>query len=154
LDGAGRVAWCPGIAVLAVQSGLGGDVMSQMMDWERIAASEPLDRTAAVVTSRTSPEVDANVAKRADLAAAIKRIDKLIQMVSPGPDRKALGRRKLELQTEVHALRMKKPGLGAQHLFSDGGKENLPRPVLHAIVKEAARRFDAQEAAAAKGDAS
>lgn len=123
-----------------------------MTDFERIAASVPLNRTAAMVTGggQDDPEFTPEQ-KRENLAGFIQKLDRAIASASDPAERKRLGQQKLQGQTAIKELKLRRTTDPREfnHFFIDVARETLTRPVYKMIRDEAFRRMDAHNAASA-----
>lgn len=120
------------------------------MDFDRIASSAPVNRTAAIVAAGTRCQPsDTPLDRRANLVRIVKQLDKALKATEDAERRKFLGARKLEVQNVLAALPRHVPkGRDLSGYIADVAKERLPRAVFNSIVEEASRRFDAAQKSA------
>jgi hypothetical protein len=113
------------------------------MDFERIATSVPINRTAAIVAGNGgSDDTLTPEQRRRNLAGLCSQIESALQKEKDPARRKWLGLQKLKVQQAINSLGLKTiyPVDFGKH-FMDVAKEMLPPAMFRLIRDEATKRL-------------
>ncbi len=116
--------------------------------FERIAASVPTNKTAAMVTSGANNDGELTPAqKRENLISLMAKVQDAIYRSTDKEQKKRLGKRKQEIQTAISSLNLKRvrdPNF--PDMFIECAREMLTTAMFRILRDDAYRRLDAERA--------
>jgi hypothetical protein len=112
-----------------------------MSTFDRIAASSPINRTAAVVTGGNVGNGELSPSqKRENLVSRVKQLERAIKAATNPEEKRALGLLKKDVQTAIQELGLRvnyPPNFGS--FFMDVAREML-QPAMFRLIKDVATK--------------